>query len=228
MTGNENRMALSIASDNQVAQKEAPSRQALKSEATVAALLTATQDLLLEIGYARLTTAAVAERAGVSRGALTHHFRSKEHLITTAIDSHLQGVTEGLAAFAETIDPATAEIDQIVDYLWQMMSNGLFQLTLEYLPEARVNDDFLQQIVPVVKRFHIELERIWAIFAQRYNLPKNHAPVLINITMCLFRGMIAQSIVRRDKPYFDQMLAEWKILLKNHVRALAQSREPTA
>jgi AcrR family transcriptional regulator len=202
---------------------EPVSRQAQKSEATVAALLLATQDLLLEIGYARLTTAAVAERAGVSRGALTHHFRSKEHLITTAIDSHLRAVIEGLAAFAETIDPETADTDTIVEYLWQMMSNGLFQLTMEYLPEARVNEDFREEITPVVKRFHAELERIWAIVAQRYHLPSDEAPVLINLTMCLIRGMVAQSIVRKDQPYFDRMLIEWKLLLKTHIRNVAQN-----
>ncbi|MCU1650466.1 MAG: TetR/AcrR family transcriptional regulator, partial [Pseudonocardia sp.] len=34
-------------------------------------------DCLLEQGYARLTTAAVVSRAGVSRGAQAHHFSTK-------------------------------------------------------------------------------------------------------------------------------------------------------
>lgn len=200
------------------------SRQALKSEATIGALLTATKELLLEEGYARLTTAKVAARAGVSRGALTHHFRSKEHLITTAIDAHLHSVTADLSAFASTLDPETADSDTIVDFLWEMMSNGLFQMTLEYLPETRVNPDFRAEIVPVVRKFHTELDNVWAILAQRYDLPTATASVLMNMALCLIRGMIAQSVVRFDRPYFEHMLEEWKAMLKAQIRSYALAR----
>jgi len=55
-------------------------RQA-RSQATVDALLDATAQVLVERGYARLTTNAVAERAGVSIGSLYQYFPGKDALL---------------------------------------------------------------------------------------------------------------------------------------------------
>jgi AcrR family transcriptional regulator len=51
------------------------------------AALGATVELLAEIGYGRLTTAAVAKRAGVSTATLYRHWASKDALVTDAVSS---------------------------------------------------------------------------------------------------------------------------------------------
>ena len=57
-----------------------------RSAATQAQVLDAAIDCLVELGYARTTTTEVARRAGVSRGAQTHHFPTKDDLVLAAID----------------------------------------------------------------------------------------------------------------------------------------------
>ncbi len=49
-----------------------------------AAILRATADLLVEIGYANLTMAAVAERAGTTKTALYRRWSSKAELVHEA------------------------------------------------------------------------------------------------------------------------------------------------
>jgi AcrR family transcriptional regulator len=51
--------------------------QAEKSQLMRTAILEATMQCLVEIGYAQTTTEKIAQRAGVSRGAMTHHFKSR-------------------------------------------------------------------------------------------------------------------------------------------------------
>ena len=63
----------------------APRTQQARREATRNALLEATIQCLVQQGYAGTTTRAVAERAGVSAGALQHHFASKQELVSEAI-----------------------------------------------------------------------------------------------------------------------------------------------
>ncbi len=48
------------------------------------AVLAATADLLVEVGYADLTVAAVAERAGTTKPAIYRRWRSKAHLVHEA------------------------------------------------------------------------------------------------------------------------------------------------
>jgi AcrR family transcriptional regulator len=59
---------------------EARTRKAEQSEATRGALLSVARELFAERGYAGTFTDEVAERAGVTRGALYHHFPSKKDL----------------------------------------------------------------------------------------------------------------------------------------------------
>src|ERR1700682_375294 len=62
--------------------------QAERRDATRTALLDAAMDCLIEEGYANTTTRRIAERAGVTPGALHHHFSGKAELLTAAV-SHI-------------------------------------------------------------------------------------------------------------------------------------------
>jgi AcrR family transcriptional regulator len=176
-------------------------------------LLDATITLLLERGYSRITTADIASVAGVSRGALTHHFASKEEIVTRAVQHQLRKVTADLHTLADSLQGTST--DEIVDYLWDMMAGGLFLVTLEYLPEARHNPDFKAQMIPVVKEFHAALDAIWTRLSEYAGIEPARAQVMLNATMCLIRGMVAQTIVRDDPEYFRNLLGYWKDHLRD-------------
>ncbi len=177
---------------------------------TTLKLLNATIDLLHDRGLNRMSTSDIAEAAGVSRGALTHHFSSKEEIIAAAVSHQLRNATDGLHKMAEGIRQSGGTSDEIVDYLWRMMNDRLFYVTMEYLPEARHNAEFRTAIIPVVKEFHAGLNSVWAELAGQVGVEVEHALVLMNATMCLIRGMIAQSAVRNDPTYFNALLDFWK------------------
>jgi AcrR family transcriptional regulator len=63
-----------------------------RSTATVEALYQASIQVLLELGYRKLTTTRVAERAGVSVGSLYQYFPNREALIAAVIARHLESV----------------------------------------------------------------------------------------------------------------------------------------
>ncbi|MEI2700504.1 MAG: helix-turn-helix domain-containing protein [Microthrixaceae bacterium] len=61
----------------------------------------ATIECLVDYGYAGTTTRLVADRAGVSRGAQTHHYPTKRDLVVAAID---QLFAEQARAFAQVFE----------------------------------------------------------------------------------------------------------------------------
>lgn len=63
-------------------------RQA-RSKATVDAILTATAQTLVELGYDKTTTNLVARRAGVSIGSLYQYFPNKEALVKALCERHM-------------------------------------------------------------------------------------------------------------------------------------------
>src|SRR5258708_9112574 len=60
--------------------------QAQKSASTRTLIIEAAIKCLVDLGYARTTTAVIAERAGLSRGAMLHHFPSKMDIVRAAVD----------------------------------------------------------------------------------------------------------------------------------------------
>ncbi|MCI0755086.1 TetR/AcrR family transcriptional regulator [Teichococcus vastitatis] len=190
-----------------------------RSADTTARLLDATIDLLHDRGFYRMSTPEIAEHAGMSRGALTHHFASKEEIIVAAIARQLRGCTAALHQMAGEIRRSGGSADEIVDHLWRMMTDRLFYVTMEYLPEARHNPEFRRSILVVVKEFHAGLNAVWAELAKQAGVDTAHALVLMNATMCLMRGMIAQTTVKDDPDYFAALLDFWKQQLRREFRA---------
>ena len=66
------------------AKAKSDSWQAEKSEMTRASILEATVQCLVQIGYAQTTAEKIAAQAGVSRGAMTHHFKSRAMVFNAA------------------------------------------------------------------------------------------------------------------------------------------------
>ena len=60
--------------------------QAQKSAMTRDRILDAAINCFINLGYTNVTTAKVASAAGVSRGAMLHHFPSKTELIQAAVE----------------------------------------------------------------------------------------------------------------------------------------------
>jgi AcrR family transcriptional regulator len=190
-----------------------------RSAETSARLMSATIDLLHDRGLTRISTSEIAQAAGVSRGALTHHFASREAIISASVADLLARVTRDLHRFAEEFVARGGASDEIVDYIWTMMSDRLFYVTMEYLPEARHNDAFRADLVPVVRDFHDGLDAIWTALAARTGVAPDHARIVMNTTMCLVRGMIAQTVLRQDRRYYTDMLDFWKAQVRQHFPA---------
>ncbi len=78
---------MTSSSRNQLKPRKRPVQA--RSEATVAALFEASIQVLLAVGYRKLTTTRVAERAGVSVGTLYQYFPNRQALIMSVIERYL-------------------------------------------------------------------------------------------------------------------------------------------
>ncbi len=98
----------------------APRTKAAQREATTAALIAAGRALFAERGYAAVGTEEIVQRAGVTRGALYHHFkRGKEELFQAVLVQISAGLAQSIKAAASAHpDPwesLTAGVDAFLD-----------------------------------------------------------------------------------------------------------------
>ncbi len=87
--------------------RESHSRQtqAERSESTRAALLAAARDLFAEQGYAGASSEAIVAAAGVSRGALQHHFVDKHSLFLAVYEQMESEVVRATAEAGMAVGP---------------------------------------------------------------------------------------------------------------------------
>ena len=76
------------------------SRKAEQSEATRNALIDAARGLFSARGFAAVSTEEIVQAAGVTRGALYHHFKDKLDLFTAVVERVEQEILERVAATA--------------------------------------------------------------------------------------------------------------------------------
>ena len=85
-----------------------------------AALLGAAAELVVEDGVRALTLARVGERAGYSRGIVTHHFGSKQALVERLARATQVGFVPGLAGLPPGLDRLLALLDGYVGALGEI------------------------------------------------------------------------------------------------------------
>jgi AcrR family transcriptional regulator len=115
--------------------------------ATRTALLDAAIDCLAEEGYANTTTRRIAERAGVTPGALQHHFATKAELLGHA-RRHL-----GSKFAQEILGHASADIpsiqlraERLLDRMWDLLKGPLFAAMAELWVAARTDAELRKEL----------------------------------------------------------------------------------
>jgi len=82
-----------------------------RSEATRQKILDAAMDLFSEVGYAAAGLGEIIERAGMTKGALYHHFDSKEALATAIIE---QGDNLTRDAFGHVCQSSSPALENLI------------------------------------------------------------------------------------------------------------------
>ncbi|TCN54050.1 TetR family transcriptional regulator [Rhodococcus sp. SMB37] len=179
-----------------------------RSRATRLRLLEATIDTLAESGWAATTVGVVAQRAGVSRGATQHHFRTREDLITAALefmfDSRMDQVCD------ENLDVASgvAHTERVVAGIIEQYSGTLFKAALQVWTAAAADPALRERIVPLEERFgrvahRAAIEQLGADDSD----PVVHR--MVQATLDLARGLGLADVLTDDSRRRAEIVRHW-------------------
>ena len=183
--------------------------QAERSAATQAKILEAAQNLIATQGLAHTSTQDIARQAQVSRGAMLHHFPSRASLIQATYAEMLRQESELLRDFARTLQPGQNRLKALTEYSWVRYQSGIFQVSMDYIAEARVDADELSYVSAESRKFNDALNDVWNVELEAFGCDAETRQLMMNEFMCLVRGMAFQSQWRNDPNYFQNMLQNW-------------------
>lgn len=107
--------------------------------------MAAAAELIAELGWGRVTTRAVAARAGLPHGTVSYHFHGKQNLLVEAV----------LHAFAQAVPPAQFEepvsATSLIDFIATQITAGardsvMTRLMLEAMREAERDQDLRSRL----------------------------------------------------------------------------------
>ncbi|MGJ7462121.1 TetR/AcrR family transcriptional regulator [Halomonas sp. MA07-2] len=185
-----------------------------RSRKTQARITQATIECILEKGIRATSTVDVARQAGVSRGALVHHYPSKNSLMKAALEDLLNREVDSVRDMAMKVKNGELDFDSLLIALHEHFKGDMFMVTLEFLTNARTDPAIMEVLVTIAERFNYSLEQIWEQMVTSADHSSYQKRVALNATLCMMRGMGAQSIWRDDPELYRDMLLFWKKTLQ--------------
>lgn len=198
---------------------EAPRRlQAEKSASTRTRLLEAAIDCLVDLGYSRTTTVDVAERAGVSRGAMLHHYPSKADLLYAAMEhlhaKRMDDLRKAVAGFGEE-----DVVEVAVNLFWEMAKHPYFHAMQELTVAARTDAELRGTLLPLAHRFEEEIFRATQELFAGYAQPGAPFEEMRDLARFFFDGLGMGRVLHEDDRFSERALAFFKQLLRDLVVA---------
>ncbi len=183
------------------------------------ALLDATVQSLTELGFAKTTTLEVQRRAGVSRGALLHHFPAKAELLVAAI-RHLADLRgRELKKLAARLPEGGARIDAVLELLWESFSGPLFHVAMELRTAARTDADLRGALIVAERDLH---DRILTQSRCLFGTAVASRPGFehaLDMTLQLMTGAAMSAVLHQEQLFVRGLITRWKFVFSTLIEA---------
>ncbi len=159
--------------------------------------------VLVERGYAGLSTAEVANRAEASRGTLLHHFPSRAALVAAAVEHLLVQRTDAVMAHLATIDPAMS-LREILHATWPAFQDETFATWAQLWVAAHGDPELAEQLLEVDRRFTETTREGFAGLAERFGaVDPADAEMVRDFLFALLVGLGFQHLLPRPRREVD-------------------------
>ena len=119
------------------------------SQKTIEKVLSVSEKLFLEKGYERTTTQEIVDEVGLSKGAIFHHFKSKEDILAAVLDKYNNCMSQTMKKWIAEMSGLSAK-EKII---------GLLNL---FYDEAEVTSLSKLALISQSPRLILEDLRVWA------------------------------------------------------------------
>jgi AcrR family transcriptional regulator len=143
-------------------------RRDRRSEATIAAILTAAEEVVLKSGVHRVAILNVCKAAGISRGTFYRYFSSQEELLDALVRHKREGFHRGLTSVTQSYTDPDERFDVFVEHLETYLEHTQARQLLAVAPEFALG--FFQRFFhDAVVRFQDVLGIVFDAWEERLN-----------------------------------------------------------
>jgi AcrR family transcriptional regulator len=190
--------------------------QSERSAETREKVIQAVVECIAEQGLSNTTAVRIAERAGVTWGAIAHQFGDKESVLLAALERSIENMGRDLESLAVGHESARARVSLLVDETWKRLNDPELHAFLEILLNSRTHPD------PKLRsRYEDVLEsltaRIWEDLFAEFGLDSRSSGAVRNLT---FSALLGLAILAMVWPQTRSFTHEIETLKRGVVRML--------
>ena len=179
--------------------------QQAKSDRAREAICTATIDSLVDVGYSETSLNRVAGAAGFSKGALQHHFPTKEDLIAATVDVLLQ----------RTVKPQPSRkrphtVEQSLTNAWtKFINTPAYRALMEVLNATRTDRDLQKRLDGELLNWGRKLDQQAVLNYEALSGEESDVVMLLNMSRSFMRGLLIQERYGAGSEETTQYVNKW-------------------
>jgi len=202
---------------------------AVRRAATRAKVFEATIACLHELGYAPTSTPLVAERAGVSRGAMLHQFPTKADLIVAVTEYLVQLRNQMTSERLAKHEPGLPRLLALTDAYWEVYKSPYSTALLEVLMGCRSDRELQRRLRPVLREVaRAQEERVWRLAEEAGVSDREAVNVQVRHDTATMRGLAIDLMAADDSEPVEAAFQH----MRDHAHAvivqLAKAKKPKA
>ena len=195
--------------DVEVGERSSPQRrtQAERSAESRSRILEAAVSCIIEFGAAETTTHRIARRAGLTWGAIQHHFGEKKAILITVIEWSLDDIVTELRSIATARGTVQERLHAFVSGLWPHYRGPLYRAGVDILLAARGDDSLKPRAKQIRKRTITEVGRTWHALFSDLEVPVERHARAQRVALALLSGLALELSMRDQEMDFTRELA---------------------
>jgi AcrR family transcriptional regulator len=158
-------------------------------------VLHAVVESIAEVGFQKTTAAEIARRAGVTWGAVQHHFGDKEGILLAALEKSFGTFASILGTPSDKHKSLEARASLFVERSWLHFRSSHYRSTFEILlnlpPELEIS--WQREMLD-------EWKRIWLRFFPESKASRRESVDLMLYAISVFTGLAATTVLEGKRP----------------------------
>ena len=203
------------------------SHQARKAQATRDRIIAAVIELINEQGLAGATSGQIVRRAGITWGAVQHHFGTKEDIFNAVLyrahTAYLARLDSAQLAQGDLVD----RVNRFVDTVWEHYRSDLYFAFSEILRASRLNNasDYITPFSLTEQQN--KHTAIMAMMFDEFDIPSARLNDAFRFVHRFLAGFSLDRIMEPDAPYEQRHLQRIKEELLLLPRNYAATEHPS-
>jgi AcrR family transcriptional regulator len=170
-----------------------------RSATTRRELVRAAADSIAALGLNRATITVIAAKAGVTSGAIQHHFASRDELLLSVVEEFGRALADDRATHTGSDGPVSLRVQSIVQRYWSLFGSRQYLAVMKIWLGTDDSTPLYREITGQMRWFEKRFDREWVeLFSDCGATPESIANAR-HVALAAMRGLALSLSFTKDR-----------------------------